>query len=199
MLMKESLLLMKQDIQTMVLQLKMITLLSVMRPVFEIEGEIYVSAGFIPIFRDKANNTMYMLQKRKDKPYYEDLGGKSDKRDKCIADIVIRETLEELNWTAPEKSRPNPDYCPFTPQTLPDILADAEQILIPSSKYVLYLADIDFMDVYLNTDHYGPAELNTDGTVALPRDIAFLTSKEMSTVQLHPRIKNCLPFILSDR
>ena len=168
------------------------------RPAFNIEDDIYVSAGFIPSFRDSNNKIYYMLQKRADKPHYEDLGGKSDPTDQSIDDIVIRETLEELNFIAPKSDQPDIDKTPFDQETLPEIIKQADQILIPKSKYVLYLTELDFRPEYLDTDHYANAELDKNGNHALSRTIHFLTREEIGKVMLHPRLNGCLKFILGE-
>ncbi len=106
------------------------------RPVFIIDGSTFVSAGVLP-YCEYNNTTYYLVQKRNDKPYLEDHGGKSDLNDQSIEDVALREMLEEFNILAPVCKRPSKS--PFTEELLKKQLPLFEQILAPASKYVLKL------------------------------------------------------------
>lgn len=93
------------------------------RYVFDIENVGTVSAaGFM-----LRNGNNYLMQIHSDMPWmYDDFGGKTDLYDKDVFDTVMREVCEESN-----------SYLNVSREEL----MAAEKYYIPSSKYLLFVAD----------------------------------------------------------
>ena len=64
------------------------------RPTFTYDGDPVRAGGCL--FFIKQNNEIYYLL-RKGKRDWGDIGGKTDEKDTCITDTIIREVVEETN------------------------------------------------------------------------------------------------------
>lgn len=151
---------------------------------------VFVSAGIMPYVRHKGN-IYFLMQSRKNKPYVEDLGGKSSGQDTSIEAVIIRETLEELNCLAPENLRPVAH--PLNECFLRKALEKSTQILIPKSKYVVSFIELPEM---FDVEQFGPAEYDKDGKPTIDRSIIWINKSDLLRSTLHPRlaqIKSVLP------
>lgn len=154
------------------------------RKAFIIENQVYVSGGALYYINE--NGTIYFLmQKRWDKPYLEDIGGKSDPKDKSIEDIVKRETLEELNCLAPNYFRPKNNI--ITCEFLDNALQTCEQILIPVSKYVLFFVELP-TNKRFELYQYRDAEYNKNGQIVVPRTLQWVNKTDFYKSNIHPRL-----------
>lgn len=118
------------------------------RPLFKVGPYKYVSAGIIP-YTIKDGQTFFLLQAVMGRGWdWEDFGGKSDIVDTSIADVAIRECLEELNHEV-------------TREFLISCVSHEKTIVcpIPDSKYMLYLMYIppEHMD-FFTTERFGDLE-----------------------------------------
>lgn len=165
------------------------------RAAFNIDGDIYVSAGAMYYLKHQGT-TYFLMQQRKDKRYLEDIGGKSDPHDESIEDVVRRETLEELNCLAPEELRPKDN--PITKEFLDGALTlgnnDCEQILVPESKYVLFFVKLD-ADERFDLVQYRDNEYDEKGKVVVGRTMIWISKSELYRSQLHPRIRGLESFL----
>lgn len=160
------------------------------RPVFIIDGSTFVSAGVLP-YCEYNNTTYYLVQKRMDKPYLEDHGGKSDLNDQSIEDVALREMLEEFNMLAPVCKRPSKS--PFTEELLKKQLPLCEQILAPASKYVLFFLKLDLMH---DTKQYGTCEVDCNGKYTVKRIMKWVTKDELIRSKVHPRLHGLKKFLI---
>jgi len=169
------------------------------RPAFYMRDDIYseqpyVSAGALYYIIEK-KKIYFLIQKREDKKYIEDIGGKSDHRDNSLDDVVCRETLEELNCLAPEHLKPNNN--PITKEFLDKVLCTSERILVPDSKYVLYFVQIMSFSRF-DLKQYKDTEYNEKGEVMMKRDMRWIERDklfEMKKEYIHPRISDLMNFL----
>lgn len=168
---------------------------TVARPSFSLTGNDgvqsqYVSAGaiFYTIFN---GSFFFLMQKRRDR--LEDFGGKSSPGDHSIEDVIIRETMEELNLTAPKELQPQDQ--PITKDFLSRALPTSHQYLLPKSKYVLCFVRLHSHKLF-DLEQFGKAEYNPDGEKMVDRELVWVNRDEVLKSTLHPRlscIKNILP------
>lgn len=162
------------------------------RPHFNIDGNVYVSAGVLMYMTDIEGKTYYLLQQREDRNYIEDLGGKSDVGDTSIMDVALREMLEELNCYAPHKHKPKNNV--LSRQFLLKYLKQSEQILAPKSKYVLFLMKIPYLQSLRDLSKYGDCEYDSQGKVVLNRTLRWVEKWKLRKTQLHPRLRTLVKF-----
>lgn len=155
------------------------------RPVFRYKNNVYVSAGVIPYIVDSKGTFHYLLQKRKDKDYYEDMGGKSENGDKDITDIARREILEELNFLAPQEYRP-PQH-KLTEEIIESSIKKCAKMYLPDGKYVVFFIKIPGRKTF-NTDIYRSYEYDKDGVPFLERTFHWVSETKIKYVSLHPRL-----------
>jgi 8-oxo-dGTP pyrophosphatase MutT (NUDIX family) len=166
------------------------------RTVFYITDEYgtcsFVSAGVLFYFKS-SDGIFYLMQKRKDKPYIEDIGGKSEPCDKSLIDLAKREIMEELNILAPKDLRPNHDIIDqtFIEKSLPE----SKQILIPKSKYVVFMVELPCSSKF-DLKCFGTSEYFADGKVRLERDMIWVHEKKLKRSSvIHPRLRSVLKFL----
>lgn len=150
------------------------------RPIFFYKNRTYVSAGVILYtINPESQNCSFLLQRSSRNSWeYEDFGGKSDKEDKSILDVALRECREELNFEGG-----------ITEEFLLTQLNDRRsfEYLVPSCKYVLYM-------IYVPFEFKTAMDMSVFGTYEkldqIRRDVLWMSYKqlnELSHNDLHPR------------
>jgi len=157
------------------------------RPSFRVHNRTYLSAGVMFYCIDSEGIIHFLIQRVKDKSWiYEDFGGKSQKGDKTIKDVAVRESSEELNGV-------------FTPEFIQGL--PCTEYLIPYNKYIAYIAKLD--SVYLNMDltQFGNHELLWN----LERSVVWVKYEDLWNMHpslIHPRLqpnfKYWLPLLLTE-
>tara|TARA_B100000925_G_C21997272_1_gene469519 strand:+ start:1166 stop:1606 length:441 start_codon:yes stop_codon:yes gene_type:complete len=120
------------------------------RPTFYYENQPVRAAGMLFQHGDS-----YLLRRCKGK--WSDIGGKTDAKDNCILDTMVREVVEETNGqlfgndTFEEASKKLFAYLET---------ADFEVRYAKRSKYLLFIVQADFDLKTLDTERFGAMEGN---------------------------------------
>lgn len=157
------------------------------RPSFRLKGadgveSEYVSAGVI--FYIKIGGISYYLMQRR-KNLLEDFGGKSAPGDTSIEDVIIRETMEETNMTAPPDKQPTNH--PLTKEFLQNEIPKCTQYLLSRSKYVLCFVRLPQHKLF-DLKQFGNAEYNSEGEKMIDRELVWVTKEQFAKNTLHPRL-----------
>lgn len=124
------------------------------RPTFYTNDTKPIRAGGI-IFYDqdpltKQIKLLMQYTKKNDRNIYEDIGGKTDEKDTCINDTIIREVVEETNNI-------------ITKEILKDYLIKLNHhIYLPKSKYYLLLVKADKDIINIDRRKYGKTEIHSN-------------------------------------
>lgn len=127
--------------------------MSYTRPCFKINNQKYVSAGAM-LYTIKDGKIFFMMQKiAADGKFnctweWEDFGGKSEKGDRSIKEVAVRECWEELNGKVEKE---------FLHKQIADEMSF--RCKIPQCKYMLYVIYVppDYMDRF-TTEIFGDME-----------------------------------------
>lgn len=114
---------------------------------FNNDERLKILAGGIILYRMKKNDIELLLIDSHGN--FEDLGGKSEKDDEEIYDMIAREAHEESNYLLDKesiKSRLKESYCSY----------------ITHSKYIVYLVEATKEEAELTTEKFGEKEIHTD-------------------------------------
>jgi hypothetical protein len=150
------------------------------RPSFLYKNQDVLAAGIL--FYTVINNKTYFLLRKdnsvKNKNKWSDLGGKSDKEDKDIYDIVARELLEESENKIIELLQLN-KYSNNTCNELKDWIINSNHVLIYNyrCKYLLFKIKLD----NLNLDDL--KDIYAEDTV-----VSWKCITKNTRISLHPRL-----------
>ncbi len=144
-----------------------------MRPTFYINSSPIRASGVL--FFRKINTSVELLMINNPyNNYFEDIGGKTDPKDKNIFDTVARETEEETNEII---------NIPKV-KTMLTSKNNIKRFYIPQSKYMLYIIECDDELKNLTSEMFGNIEFHT----GYERTIEWISKSQYFEINKNPRL-----------
>ena len=128
-------------------------------------------AGGVLIYR-KTGAMVEFLMIKNTEGRYEDIGGKTDRKDRSILDTIARETGEETNGVIAEAV------------VRRQLQAAVLSVYNLNSKYVVYLLPANRYEATLKSEQFGTIETHDQ----FPRTIHWVSTESLQNNPLHPRL-----------
>jgi hypothetical protein len=135
-------------------------------------------AGGVLIYRKTGTGLEFLMIKNTE-GRYEDIGGKTDRKDRSILDTIARETGEETNGVIAEAV------------VRRQLQTAALSVYNLNSKYVVYLIQANRYEAAVKSEQFGTIETHDQ----FPRTIHWVPSESVQNSPLHPRLD--LPGLLA--
>jgi len=130
-----------------------------------------IRAGGVLIYRDTAGGEREFLLIKNPEGRYEDIGGKTDAKDKSINETISRETEEETNGL-------------ISAAVISRQLFRSQMIYRHGSKYLVYLVKANAYEQELKSEAFGSVETHEN----FHRTIHWVAAKNLTPDVLHPRL-----------
>lgn len=152
------------------------------RPTFTYNDDPVRAGGCL--FFIKHNNEIYYLL-RKGKRDWGDIGGKTDEKDKCITDTIIREVVEETNNVLLNEQHNTEEAT----NALKYIIDNTPKKIFYSqkSKYVLFVLELPNKVFHMNNKRFGLKE-HTDGWT-MNHYYSWIRKNDIKRNLLHARLR----------
>jgi hypothetical protein len=153
-----------------------------LRPTFTYNGEPVRAGGCL--FYANINNEIYYLL-RKGKRDWGDIGGKTDQRDKCITDTIVREVIEETNHSLMGDSHTVDEAT----KALRFIIDKTSKNIFynKKSKYVLFVLEVPPKIYHMDNKRFGLQEETEDWT--MKHYYSWVQKKNIKRHLLHARLR----------